>query len=101
MGLEAYRLQKENGAGLDGVSYQALVAGANLPVEVRLLGPARADAERWPSIVKRLRLAALLRHAAALEIRELGLDHAPPYVVLEWLDGTNLVGELHERVPLP
>ena len=76
-----YRPLAQVGAGVDGVSYRA--EGAEGPVEVRALGRARADAGRWPALARRLRLAALLGHPAALRVHALELDHGTPYIVLD------------------
>src|SRR5262249_37494646 len=53
---------------------------------------------RWPSLVTTLRRAALLDHDTALGIRELGLDHDPPYVVREWLEGKSLAETFADHV---
>jgi serine/threonine protein kinase/class 3 adenylate cyclase len=101
MNLEHYQLLAQRGAGADGISYRAQVVQDGCPVEVRVLSGARADASRWPGLSKRLRLAALLDHPAALGVREIGLEHNPPYVVLEWLNGKSWAAELRDRLPLP
>ena len=65
MALARYRLLAQLGAGADGISYRAAVAdggeGGSLGEtvgELRDLGRARADAGRWASLTRRLRLAA-------------------------------------------
>ncbi len=70
------------GAGIDGVSYRATLQ--NELVELRVLTGARSDSSRWDSLVKRLRLAALLDHPGALRVRLLALEVDPPHLVLEW-----------------
>jgi serine/threonine protein kinase/class 3 adenylate cyclase len=101
MTLDQYRLLAQRGAGPDGIAYRAQAADSDVPVEVRVLSGARADAERWPVLFKRLRLAALVDHDAALKLRTHELDPNPPFVVLEWLEGRTLAAELADRVPLP
>jgi eukaryotic-like serine/threonine-protein kinase len=92
MGLERYRLLTQLGAGVDGVSYRALAPDDGRPVEVRDLSGARAEAERWPHLAKRLRLAAALEHPASVLVRELDLEHHPPYLVMEWAEPTGPFG---------
>jgi serine/threonine protein kinase/class 3 adenylate cyclase len=100
MNLKHYQLLAQRSAGADGISYRAQVMQDASRVEVRILSAARADGDRWTGLVKRLRLAALLDHPAALAVRELGLEHDPPYVVLEWLEGKSWAEELQDRLPL-
>jgi len=85
-----YRLLAQVGAGADGVSYRA--EGPAGPAEVRTLGRARANAGRWPALAKRLRLAELLDHPAALRVQGLAPDHEPPYLAMEWSEGDGLAG---------
>ncbi len=101
MNLGHYRLLAQLGAGADGTSYRGSDPSEDRPVEIRVLSGARANESPWKSLVKKLRLAAMLGDAAALAIRELALDHDPPYVVLEWLEAQSLAAALHKDVPLP
>jgi serine/threonine protein kinase/class 3 adenylate cyclase len=100
MNLGGYRVLSQLGAGQDGVSYRALAPDAGSLVEVRDLSGARADPIRWPLVVKRLRLAARLEHPVAIRIRELGLDHDPPYLAQEWAGGVDLAAALPDGRPL-
>jgi serine/threonine protein kinase/class 3 adenylate cyclase len=99
MDLGHYRLMAQRGAGPDGASYRAQDRDG-APAEVRVLGPARADIGRWPRLARRLRLAALLDHPAATAVRELALDHEPPFLVLEPTEGPTLAEALAFRLPL-
>src|SRR5262245_51912388 len=92
-----YQLLEQLGAGRDGAAYRARAAGHQ--VEVRFLDRARADAERWPVLTRRLKLADLLDNAAARRVRALNLTTEPPCIVLEWLEPAE--PPLAERVPLP
>lgn len=91
--LTDYRLLVQIGAGRDGIAYRAETADKN-PVEVRVLSGARAEPERWPVLVRRLRLAALLQHAAAHRVQALELEHDPPFVVLDWFASSPLTEQL-------
>ena len=81
-GLDGYHLLEQIGAGRDGIAYRA-ERHDGVVVEVRVLGPARDDAARWPLLVKRLNVAAKLDHPAARRVLEIDLGHEPPFVVLE------------------
>lgn len=99
MNLGSYQLVAQVGSGDDGVSYRAVNA-ESAPVEVRILSGARPDPGRWKILTKRLRLAALVAHASVLRLNELNLQHDPPYLVAEWLEGGTLAARLAERLPL-
>ncbi len=75
MFADRYHLLAQLGVGPDGVSYRADDSGE--PVEIRVLSVNSVV------VVKRLRLAALLRHPVALAVRDLHFDADPAYVVLE------------------
>jgi serine/threonine protein kinase/class 3 adenylate cyclase len=100
MNLGPYQLLAQLGAGRDGIAYRAQLAEVGTPVEVQVLTAARADANRWDRLRKRLRMVAMLNQPSSLRIHELGLDHDPPYVALEWSETNNLVDELSSRAPL-
>lgn len=93
----SYRLLSQVGAGADGVSFRA--SGEAGWVEVRSLQGARDDPPRWAELSRRLRLAALLEHPAALRVVGMGLEETPPFAALEWTDG-DLASRLSEGGPL-
>ena len=84
MPIGTYHLLAQLGAGADGASYRAADA-TGVPLEVRILGGAALDPGRLTELTRRLRLAVLLDHPAAIRVRELGLEQDPPFAVLEWL----------------
>ena len=100
MNVGRYRLLAQAGAGCDSVVYRAQ-ADDEPPVELRVLSVAKADAERWPWLVRRLRLVTLLDHPASIPILEAALDHDPPYLVTEWNEAEPSDTTLASRVPLP
>ena len=100
MNIGRYRLWSQAGASRDGAIYRAQ-ADDEPPVEMRVLTGAKADPERWPWLVRRLRLAALLEHPAALPILEVAIDHEPPYLVTEWVEPQSPEAVLARRVPMP
>jgi eukaryotic-like serine/threonine-protein kinase len=100
MQLGPFRLQEQLDAGRDGASYRGADAAGN-PVDVLVLSGAVADAERWKTLSKRLRLAVTFNHPAAVRILSLELDHDPPFVALEWMEGKNLADSFAQAVPIP
>ena len=100
MQLGLYRLLAQLDAGRDGASYRAADAAGN-PAEVRVLSGAFADAVRWKGLSKRLRLAATFGHPAMLRIQSLELEHSPPFVALDWLEGKSLAESFAQAVPPP
>ena len=96
---DRYQLLAQLGAGPDGVAYRANDLTTGDVVEVLVLAAARADAERWPAVLKRLRLVRLLAHPAALAVRDLQLDDPEPYAVLELMPEHSLVEKLQASVP--
>src|SRR5947209_3347730 len=101
MKLGRFEVLAQLGAAADGAAYRGSEAGDNHPVEIRILSGARADDRRWKPLAKRLRTAAMLDDPAAVSLRELNLEHDPPYVVLEWVDDQGLAAALAAEVPVP
>src|SRR4051794_31293851 len=99
MNLDRYQLLAQLGAGTDGVAYRARDRDGDRLVEVRLLGRARVDEDRWKPLVERLRLAALLHHPGAVQIHDLNPQGDAPYVTIDWLE-KDLTDELADRKPL-
>src|SRR6266849_6921538 len=100
MNVGRYRLLAQREAARDGVSYRAQDSEGGV-VEVRILDGARTDSVRWELLARRLRLAVMLEHPGALQVRQLALEHEPPFVALEWTGEKNLGEDLSARVPLP
>jgi len=100
MTLGRYRLLAQLGAGSNGAVYRAEETGADGSVVVCLLGGARGDETRWRALSRRLRLAAMLDHPAAVGVRALDLEHDPPYVALEEAPADDLGTAFGRQVPL-
>src|SRR5262249_39397789 len=100
MNLRDYRLLSQRGAGPDGVSYQACDPTTDTPVEVRVLGGARAAEHRWRGLAKKLRVAAMFEHPAATPTRELNREHAPRYVAGKWGGGKGRGAAVQADLPL-
>ena len=92
MSLNRYQFRAQLGAGPDGTAYRAVVIadGSVAEIEIRDLSAAKQIADHWARVVPRLRTAAQLVHPGALRVIQLGLDHDPPFAVLEWVGMTTL-----------
>jgi serine/threonine protein kinase/class 3 adenylate cyclase len=101
MSLAEYRLRVQLGATAEAVSYRGEVVGDGTPVLIHVFTPGAVEAGHWQALGRRLRLAALLNHPAAVAIHDLALEHDPPYVALEWVEDTPLAGQVRGRLPLP
>ncbi len=99
MSFGGYRLVTQLGAGADGISYQAVAADGVTTVELRDLSPARREPSRWARVAPRVRLAAQLDHDSAIRVVEIGLEHDPPYAVMEWAGTTSLAESVATRGP--
>jgi serine/threonine protein kinase/class 3 adenylate cyclase len=99
MMLGDYRLLAQVGAGKDGVAYRAQTKTGEVTVHV--LHGAAPDPHRWPLLTRRLRLAALLDHPAAVVVRALQLEHDPPYLVVDAVETQSLAQALQDSLPLP
>ena len=100
MNLGRYQLLAQVGVGRDGVSYRGCDSSNGSPVEIRVLSGARSEEDRWKLLAKRVRLAAMLDHPTVVGIRHLGLDHDPPFVVLECHEAKKLADALSTSLPL-
>ncbi len=90
MSLDRYRLRAQLGAGLDGIAYRAVAEDGVTEVEVRDLSRARRCAGRWGRWLPGSAWRHELDHPAAIRVLELGLEHDPPFVVMEWVGTTTL-----------
>src|SRR5437763_12990442 len=99
MNFGRFRLLAQLGAGRDGVAYRAETLADGRAAQVHVLSI--ADAERWQVLKKRLRLAALVDHPAAVHVLACELEHDPPYLAHEPVAETSWPAQTASRVPLP
>lgn len=95
-----FELVAQRGAGSDGVSYRARHERDGTPVELCVVGSARGRPERWEELTRRLKAVALIDHPSVVRIRQLDLEHGPPFVVLDWVDAPSLTESCRDRLPL-
>ena len=81
-----YQLEAPLGATDRCTCYRAIRTD-NCPVELRVLSAALCQTSEWPGLVKRLRLGATLKHSAVRRLFEAALDHDPPFVAVELVEG--------------
>jgi len=93
-----YSIVAQRSAGPDGISYRAADLAGN-PVELRMLTPVDGD-RAWPR-ERRLRLARLLEAPGAQRLRQVDLDSEHPQVVLDWLEGPDLLELIQSTGPQP
>lgn len=68
------------------------------PVEIRVLSASLCQATEWPALVKRLKLVSTLQHVAVRRVLDVALDHDPPFVAVELIEGET-VAEAVARTP--
>jgi eukaryotic-like serine/threonine-protein kinase len=101
MSLHEYELLAPTGSGPDGLRYAGTRTADGKAVEVHLLAAARAEPDRWNVLTRRLHLCDMLQAHGAVRILERGLNHDPPYVVLDKPNLPTLPQALIDRLPLP
>jgi eukaryotic-like serine/threonine-protein kinase len=86
-----YRLEERIGAGGMGEVYRATHLELNVPVAVKLIGPAIAGQERAVKRFRReARAAARLKSAHIVHVYDFGVDGTVPFLVMELLEGEPL-----------
>jgi serine/threonine protein kinase/tetratricopeptide (TPR) repeat protein len=101
--LGKYRIERVIGRGGMGVVYLALHEALHQRVALKVLAPAaakhHASATRF---INEARAAARIRGDHVASVMDVGqLENGIPYMVLEYLEGSDLSKVLHERGPLP
>jgi serine/threonine protein kinase/class 3 adenylate cyclase len=92
-----YQLLGQLSSGRDGIRYRAVDPEAPGALELVVLSDLGGDVARSRERARRLRTAAMLAHPTAGRIITLGLDHVPPFVVLEAIDEPTWSGQRSSR----
>ena len=95
--LDQFQISRQLDAGPDGIRYQACRKSDNLEVDVRVLTGLESNGEQRERIAKRVRLAAMLKHAAVAKVLLHDFEAAPPSIVMEPLGSTSLL-DLHPEI---
>src|ERR1700754_3156565 len=86
-----YRLEALVGRGGMGVVYQATDLSLQRPVALKLIAPELAHDERFRRrFLKEPRLAAALDHPSVIPIYEAGEHDGQLYLVMRYVDGSDL-----------
>lgn len=98
-----YRLQRRLGAGGMASVWLALDERLGRHVAVKVIADTLADDERWLTRFKReARAAAGLSHPGIVQVFDYGIEDGRPYLVMEYIPGTNLAERLADpAAPLP
>jgi serine/threonine protein kinase len=100
---DKYRLEREVGRGGMGVVYLATHIALQQPVAIKVVLPALAEN---PVVIQRVlreaRCAAQITGDHVVRVIDVGqLDSGQPFIVMEYVEGQDLVRVLAERGPLP
>lgn len=95
-----YRLMQCLGSGAMGTVYRAQQTALNRTVAVKLL---RLDPESpfGQRFIVEAKVLAALAHPGIVKVFDFGWDSAVPFLVMEFIDGCTLRGELRSRGRLP
>lgn len=91
--LGGYRIISELGRGGMGVVYRAHEAALDRTVAVKVLSASMAaDSEIREQFQREAFAAARLNHPNLVTIHSISLEHDPPFIAMEYVDGTELSG---------
>jgi serine/threonine-protein kinase len=94
-------ITRELGAGGMGKVYKGLHRGLDVPVAVKTMSPAlAADAGGRQRFLREARTAAKLDHPNIVRVLDVNEHDGTPYIVMEFVDGTDLSALLKQSGPL-
>jgi serine/threonine-protein kinase len=98
-----YRVTKVLGVGGMGVVVAAIHIQLEEPVALKFMLPAALEnSETLSRFLREARAAVRLRSEHVARVSDVGtLENGAPYIVMEYLDGTDLAGLIASRGPLP
>ncbi len=88
--LGDYLIERELGRGGTGVVFLAFERASGRRVALKVLKDAQTDPRRDARFFREARAAALIRHAALVEVYEVGVAAGRLYIAMEFLDGATL-----------
>ncbi|MGD8816266.1 MAG: protein kinase, partial [Acidobacteriota bacterium] len=104
--LGRYRIERILGQGQAGTVYLATDPAIDRPVAIKVLR-ARPEfdadeADEWRARFEReVKVAARLSHPHVIGVLDVGWEDEAMFVVMEYVDGTDLQSELDKNGPLP
>jgi serine/threonine protein kinase len=99
-----YRVERLIGEGGMGVVFAARHVELDEIVAVKVLHPSAAtNGENLERFLREARLAAKIKNEHVVRVQDVarGRGRAPPYIVMEYLEGTDLAEVVRARGPLP
>jgi serine/threonine-protein kinase len=98
-----YRVERVLGAGAMGVVVAAVQLALNRRVALKFLLPgAKSNQEHEDRFLREARIAAMLRSQHVAAVLDVGvLETGSPFIVMEFLDGSDLASVLEKSGPLP
>lgn len=95
------QVTRELGAGGMGKVYKGLHLGLDVPVAVKTMGEALArDSMGRQRFLREARTAAKLDHPNIVRVLDVAEQNGTPYIVMEFVDGTDLSALLKKHGPL-
>ena len=95
---ERYQLEEPLGSGSMGVVYRGRDTLLDRPVAVKVLNSGLADAETLRRyFLREAKVMASLNHPHIVTIFDVGANEAAPYLVMEYLSGSDLTGPAERR----
>ena len=95
-----YRLEEKISSGSTGAAYRAVDEETGRNVVVKTYETDETDEDFTERIIKKARATSALTHPNVTTIHDYGEDQGVPYVVMELIDGTDLVRLLDRQSPL-
>lgn len=93
-----YRLGRVLGVGGTAAVFGAVHLGTEQPVAIKLLlARSFGSQQQLLRVLREARVAARLRHPHVIEVRDVSLDSAKPYIVMELLEGESLSANIARR----
>ena len=96
-----YELKGELGRGGMGTVYRAYDPELGRDVALKVLGAQATDDEDRERFRREARAAGALRHPHAVRVLDLDVAHAPPFLVMELVEGESLKARLQREGPWP
>jgi tRNA A-37 threonylcarbamoyl transferase component Bud32 len=97
-----YRIVRELGKGGMARVFEARHIALDRRVALKVMEPAlAAQSSAAGRFLREAKAACHIRHQHVVEVFDIGTDHGLPYIVMEFLEGSNLAVLLAEKGPLP
>lgn len=100
--FNGYRILDQLGEGMGGISYKAYHPALRQAVTLRCLRPEWLEpADTIPSYIQRAQTASLVSHPHLVNTLDAGVWAETPFVVHEYVEGTDLAWLVQDMGPMP